>query len=71
MRGEVIIIENGVVYVPVSAEIWMTQHEIANLFGCFVSKINANVRAILKTGILDERAVCRTYLYITIQTAIQ
>ncbi len=63
MNREVITIENGVVSVPASAEIWMTQHQLADLFQCFVGKINANVRAILKTGVLDETTVCRTYHY--------
>ena len=44
-------------------EIWITQHEIADLFQCFVGKINANVRTILKSGVLDETKVCRTYQY--------
>ena len=63
MRREVISIENGVVSVPASAEIWMTQHEIADLFGCFVSKVNSNIHSILKNGVLCESDVCRTYQY--------
>lgn len=63
MKRDVITIENGIVSVPVSAEIWMTQHQLADLFQCFVSKINANIRAILKTSVLDETNVCRTYHY--------
>lgn len=41
----------------------MTQHEIADLFQCFISKINAHIRSILKSGVLDETKVCRTYHY--------
>jgi hypothetical protein len=63
MNKEIITIENGVVSVPASAEIWMTQHQLADLFQCFVVKINTNVRAILKTGVLDETNVCRTHYY--------
>jgi hypothetical protein len=63
MNREIITIENGIVSVPASAEIWMTQHQLADLFQCFVAKINANVRAILKTGVLDETSVCRTHYY--------
>ena len=44
-------------------EIWITQHELADLFQCFVGKINANVRSILKNGVLDEMKVCRMYQY--------
>ncbi|MDR0231191.1 MAG: protein-tyrosine kinase [Dysgonamonadaceae bacterium] len=63
MNIEVITIENGIVYFPQSVEIWMTQYELAKLFECFVAKVNNNVRSILKTEVLDERAVCRTYYY--------
>ncbi len=63
MENSMIRIENGVVRIPHSAEIWMTQHQLADLFECFVSKINANIRAILKTGVLDDTSVCRTYHY--------
>ncbi len=63
MNRDKITIENGIVSVPASAEIWMTQHQPADLFQCFVGKINANVRTILKTGVLDEANVCRTHYY--------
>jgi hypothetical protein len=63
MNREIITIENGIAFVPTTNEIWMTQHEIADLFQCFISKINANIRSILKNGTLDETKVCRTYNY--------
>ena len=63
MRGEIITIENGIVHIPQSVDIWMTQHEIANLFGCFVSKINCNIRSIFKSVVLNEADVCRTLHY--------
>lgn len=63
MRREIISIENGIVHLPQSVDIWMTQHEIANLFGCFVSKINCNIRSISKSEVLNEADVCRTYHY--------
>lgn len=63
MNREIITIENSIVSIPASDEIWMTQHQLADLFQCFVGKINANVRAILKTSVLDESSVCRTYYY--------
>ncbi len=63
MNREIITIENGIVSVPVSNEIWMTQYQLADLFQCFISKVNANIRAILKTGVFDESKVCRTYHY--------
>lgn len=33
------------------------------MFECFAVKVSSNIRSILKTGVLDERAVCRTYYY--------
>ena len=64
MKREIITIENGRVYIPHQcAEIWMTQYEIARMFECFVAKVSCNVRAILKTGVLDETKVCRFYYY--------
>ena len=63
MNRNIITIENGIVSVPATNEIWMTQHELANLFQCFVSKINTNVRSILKTGVLDRDKACRIYYY--------
>jgi len=63
MKREIITIENGRVSIPASANIWMTQYEIARMFECFVAKVSCNVRAILKTGVLDETKVCRFYYY--------
>jgi hypothetical protein len=63
MKRNIITIENGKVSIPSNTEIWMTQHELADLFQCFIAKINANVRSILKSRMLDENKVCRTYLY--------
>jgi hypothetical protein len=61
MKEEIITIKNGEVFLPQSDAIWMTQHEIARLFECFISKVNSNIRAILKTGVLNENKVCRMY----------
>jgi len=63
MNREIITIENGTVFVPADTEIWMTQYEIADLFQCFVAKINTNVRSILKSRVLDETIACWTYNY--------
>jgi len=55
-----ITIENGRVSVnTATSNIWMTQHEIAELFGVFVPAIGANIRSIFKNEILDERRVRR------------
>lgn len=63
MKEKIITIENGVVFISASVEIWMTQYQLADLFGCFTGTVNANVRAILKTGVLNEADVCRMHHY--------
>ena len=55
--GEQVIIR------PAIGEIWMTKHEIARLFGCFVAKVVSNIPAILKSGALHESRVCRFHRY--------
>jgi hypothetical protein len=37
----------------------MTGHQLADLFGVFVSAVGANIRSILKSEVLDERRVVR------------
>lgn len=63
MKRENITIENGTVSIPQSGEIWMAQWEIAQLFDCFIAKINANIRSILKSGVFHEPDVCRMHHY--------
>ena len=63
MKREIIAIEYGIVSVPASGEIWMSKHQIADLFGCFVAKVVSNIAAILKSGVLDESRVCRLHCY--------
>lgn len=50
MENRIIRIENGIVYTPQSVDIWMTQHEIAALFGVYIQTVNSNIKAILKSG---------------------
>lgn len=57
------IINNKVIISSGLNEIWMTANQMANLFECFISKVNANIRAILKSRILDNTKVCQTYYY--------
>lgn len=60
MKRGAIKIENNIVSVElVGGTVWLSQHQIAELFGVFVSAVNNNVRAILKSGVLDEEQVCR------------
>ena len=58
MKTQPITIENGRVMIRPSANgIWLTQAQIANLFGVFTSAVSANIRSILKSGILDEDSI--------------
>ncbi len=60
MKTQPITIENGRVTIRSSANgVWLTQNQIADLFGVFTSAVNANIRVILKSGILDEERVFR------------
>ena len=62
MTTQPITIENRRVTIrPTTNGIWLTQAQIADLFGVFTAAINANIRAILKSGILHaDRVVRRT-----------
>ena len=54
------MIENGRVTIrPAANEIWLTQSQIADLFGVFSAAVNANIRAIRKSGVLHEDRVIR------------
>ena len=49
-------IENGNVTIRLSSEgtVWMTQSEIARLFGVFVAAISSNIRSIYKSKQVNE-----------------
>lgn len=60
MKTQPIIIENGRVTIRPSANrVWLTQNQIADLFSVFTSAVNANIRPILKSGVLQEDRVFR------------
>ena len=61
--GNIRITDGRILVSLVGGEVWVTKHQIADLFGCFVAKVDANVRATLKTGTLEEDKVCRTLRY--------
>lgn len=59
-----ITIENNrVILRPTSCGVWLTQHQIADLFGVFVSAVGANIRSIRNSGVLCEDAACRMKRY--------
>jgi hypothetical protein len=72
-RGMISIVGGRVVVTPatginksgaiVDDSVWMTKHQIADLFGCFVAKVSSNIAAVLTSGVLDESRVCRFHRY--------
>lgn len=59
MTTQPITIENRQVTVrPAANEIWLTQSQIADLFGVFTAAVSTNIRAIRKSGVLHEEHVC-------------
>lgn len=60
MKREIITIsENGNIHIPTTT-IWMSACEIADLLGAFSSKVNAQIKAIFKEGLLMETEAMRT-----------
>lgn len=52
MKKAIITIENGMVTVPQSSDVRMTSFEIAAMFEVYVRTIDANIKPILKSGIV-------------------
>lgn len=60
MKTQPITIGNGRVTIRSNANgVWLTQSQIADLFDVFTSAVHANIRSILKSGILNEDRVFR------------
>ena len=60
MTTQPITIENGQITIHSAANgVWLTQSQIADLFGVFTAAVYANIRAIRKSGVLDEDRVVR------------
>ena len=60
MNTAPITIEKGRVSIrQIAGGIWLTKHQIADLFGVFVSAVGSNIRSILGNSIFQERNVCR------------
>lgn len=67
-RGYIKIKENNENQLIIEAKLvnytlWMTKHEIADLFNVFASSISNNLRAIFKSGVLREENVTRIHKY--------
>lgn len=60
MMTQPITIENGRVTICYNVnDVWLTQAQIGDLFGVFTAAVRANIRAIFKSGILDQDRVFR------------
>lgn len=60
METSPITIDEGRITIrPTDGTVWMTQHQIANLFGVFISAVGANIRSIFKNEVLREEKVSR------------
>lgn len=60
MTTHPITIANGQVTIrPATNGVWLTQSQITDLFGVFTAAVSANIRVILKSGVLHEERVCR------------
>lgn len=68
MRNEFgsLSIENGNVTIEFSSDgtVWMTQWQIARLFGVFVAAINNNIRSIYKSKHVNEYRTHRMSGYV-------
>jgi hypothetical protein len=62
-RGKLYINENGVKFIPVNGNVWLSEWQIADLFGVTTSKISSNIRSLFKSAILQENKVSYCYRY--------
>lgn len=60
-HGHIIISHSTVLIFPVNGNVWMSAHQIADLYDVFISAIASNVKSILKNGILSDDKVCRRH----------
>ena len=56
-RGYISIFEDEVVIVPSNSTVWLTLHQIADLFECFTAAISSNIKVVLKAEIVGESEV--------------
>lgn len=56
-RGSITI--EGRTVIVTGNDVWMTAWEMADLFGVTVGKVNAAVKAVRKSDILNDHEICR------------
>ena len=47
--------------------IWLTQKQMAELFGCAVQNVTYHLKSIFKIGELSEAATCKDFLQVQIE----
>ena len=60
-RGNITITRDTVHVALVGGTVWLSQHQIADLFGMLYSKVNSNIRSIFKNKLLWESDVMHTH----------
>lgn len=55
-RGTITISRTNV---AITGNVWMADYEIAELFGVTLSAVNSNIKALYKSGVLQESDTCR------------
>ena len=58
MKRDIIIIEDKAVSVT-GSDVWMTTTEIAGLFHVIIPAVNAAIKAVRKSDVLNDYEVCR------------
>ena len=71
-NSEIIIYQNtdGNIKVEVRLEeetVWLTQEQMAKLFGKARTTITEHIQNVFKEGELDEKVVCRNFRHTTVQ----
>jgi len=74
--GEIILYQNpdGKIKIEVRLEdetVWLTQEQMALLFGKARTTINEHIQNVFKEGELDEKVVCRNFRHTTQHGAIE
>lgn len=62
-RGYITITKQTVRMNAVQGTVWLSEHQIADLFKVFVSKVSSNIRSIIKNRLLREEEVKYTHQF--------
>jgi hypothetical protein len=54
-----------VIFESAEGTVWMNVNQMAKLLGCFPVTVSNHLKAVMKSGVLWENEVCRSYRYYT------